>query len=193
MDRKINKVSFTTLQHERELNASNLKIIFDKSPTFRDAQDRSAFALALTDMDAATKIANDALDINDKLDINDNQIFKNNGKTYLERIKKTYEAAAKLTYASHTGKELFISNLNNRQIRDKMIEALPNLQGDIINKTNYRAFLLYLQIHHSKMLEDAHIGRTAQSAKDTVEHSIWLGASDPTFAKHKAQNAGRNI
>ncbi len=165
---------------ESKLPAKYTHEIYNRSPTFRDAQDRSAFALALTDMDTATELA--------KRKLNYAGQYKDDGLTYLERIQKTYNSAAELAYSSLTGKELHSSNFtNNRQIRDKMLEALPLLKDDIINKTNYRAALLHWQIKNPEMFESLHMGRTAHLAKDTVEHGRWLGASDPTQAIERSQ------
>jgi|CXWL01.1.fsa_nt_gi hypothetical protein len=168
-----------------ELTPESLKKIYDQSPTFRDAQDRSAFALALTDMDSAMAIANKKLLINDG-DSEQTKKYKEFGSFYLERIQETYKAAAELAYSSLTGNALHASNLSNGQIREKMIEALPNLREDVTNKTNYRAALLHWQINNPDLFADPHMGRIAQAAKDTVEHGRWLGAGDPATARHRA-------
>lgn len=176
-------IDFTTLQHG-ELRPANLKFLYEKSPTFRDAQDRSAFALALTDMDANRDIAEKNLAI-DGGDSGATRLYKQNGAAYLERVQATYRAAAELAYSAQTGKPLHLGNATNRMIRHEMVEALPHLKEDIVNKSNYRAFLLRLQADHPEMVDDGYMGRVAQAAKDTVEHGRWLTASDPTYAQHR--------
>lgn len=109
---------------------------------------------------------------------------KDLGIFYLDRVKKTYRAAAELAYSSVTGKSLNSSNLSNKQIQEKMIDALPHLKEDIVNKTSYRATLLHWQTENPEIFASKYMGRTAQSAKDTVEHGRWLGASDPSTTEH---------
>lgn len=167
------------------LTERSLKRIYDYSPTFHDAQDRTAFAIALTDMDAATAISKKNL----KSAFGED---RDSANFYLDRIQRTYKAAAELAYSSITGKQLHASNLDNKQIRDKMIDALPHLKEDIINKINYRAALLHWQAEHLELSDSQYMFRTAQAAKDTVEHGRWLGASDPSTTKHQKDNiAGR--
>lgn len=177
-------IDSTTLQHDNDLMPSDLRLLYMESPTFRDAQDRSAFAIALTDMDAAKRIAMKNLDIDKKKDSGATIMHKQRGHEYLERVQDTYRKAAELSYSSQTGKALYLDNATNRMIRHEMIEALPHLRDDIVNKSGYRAFLLHLQAEHPEVLEDNYIGRVAQAAKDTVEHGRWLAASDPTYARH---------
>jgi hypothetical protein len=167
------------------LTPKTLKEIYDHSPTFHDGQDRSAFAIALTDIDSAKKIANNKL-------LSASDEYRDSGTFYLDRIEKTYRAAAELAYSAVAGKHLHASNLDNKRIRDKMIDALPNLKDDIINKINYRAALLHWQIEHPELFESQHMGRTAQAAKDTVEHGRWLGASDPSTTKHYKEHIAQH-
>lgn len=159
------------------LSADQIHYIYQKSPTFRDAQDRSAFALALTDMDAATAIAEKKLRGNDTT--------SENGRSYLERVQRTYKAASRLSHAALSGKPLNNDNYDNKQINHEMVFNLPLLKYDIINKTNYRSPLLYWKINNPDLFNEPHMGRIAQSAKDTVEHGRWLGASDFTYAVQK--------
>ncbi len=169
------------------MTAENLNKIYAGSPTFHDAQDRSAFAIALTDVDSAKEIAGKKLGLTTT-----SADDRESGTSYLKRIEDTYKAAAELAYSAVKGESLHTSNLSNKQIRDKMVEALPHLKEDIINKTNYRAALLHWQIEHPELFESQYMGRTAQVAKDTVEHGRWLGASDPSTTKHQKDNiAGR--
>jgi len=166
------------------LTPQAIRKIYEYSPTFRDAQARAAFALAMTDMDSAIAIAEKKLRIEPE-DDDRVQSYKKMGSNYLDlHINKTYKAAAELAYSAITGTSMNNSNLSNKAIRDKMVDALPHLKEDIINKTNYRAALLHWQITEPKLYEGQHMGRIAQAAKDTVEHGRWLGASDPSFANY---------
>ncbi len=161
---------------DKSLTAAGIRKIYEYSPTFRDAQARAAFAIAMTDMDSATQIAEKKL--------KEAGTYKESGEFYLDHVQKTYKSAAHLAYSAMTGKDLNGSNLSNKAIRDKMVDALPQLKEDIINKTNYRAALLHWQVEAPELYESKHMGRIAQAAKDTVEHGRWLGASDPSYANY---------
>jgi hypothetical protein len=185
-----NKVDFVKIGHN-DLKPVHLNIIYQKSPTYRDAMDRMAFSVALTDMNSPKMIA--------EPNLKGTGNYESKGNKYIEHLQETYEAAAKLAYSSLTGKELRLPNFENMDkpeeklkakniaIRTKMLEALPNLDKDITNKSNYRAALLRWQIKEQGIFDDAHMGRTSQIAKDTVEHGRWTGASDPTITERKKQ------
>jgi len=190
------KRPFTELaaRHDRQdgkLSAQAIREIYDYSPTFRDAQARVAFHMAMTDMDSAIAIAGKKLGEN-ALDSEEEKKLKKSGHDYLNtHLPKTYRLASDLAYSALTGKELKANEeidgkkLSFRAIRDKLIDAQPHLKEDIIYKTNYRAPLLYWQINNEGLYDSLHMGRTAQLAQDTVEHGRWLGASDPSYARHR--------
>jgi len=168
------------------LTSETLKKINDSSAVFHDDQERLAIAVVLDDLDITEKVAKPQL-------INAPTEYREASAFYLDNLRKTDRLAAELSYASLTGKDLHASNLSPKIIREKMTnDALPHLKEDIINKTNYRAALLHWQIEHPELFESQYMGRTAQVAKDTVEHGRWLGASDPSTTKHQKDNiAGR--
>ncbi len=161
-------------------DAKVLNMVYNLSPTFRDSQDRAAFAAALTDMDTAEKIAARGLNGAD-------EATRSKGMSYLQRLRQTYLSAAETSYAAILGKSLHADNMDPEQIRDKLIETFPVLlQKDVRNKTSYRSAILHWQAEAPDLLADPHMGRIAQCAKDTVEHGRWIGASDPTYAKQVA-------
>jgi phosphoenolpyruvate carboxylase len=176
----------TTMDDGRvHLTPTLLKQFYNKSNTFRDAQDRAVFALGLSDMNAAEKIVAKKLEQAAANDSNSQLAID-----YFKRVKDTFEAAASLAYESVTGKEFIAPQTQNCQERNNEIEsqivkALPNLGGEFERKKNYGDFILWLRSEKPEIFKDQHLARMAICAGDTVNHGRWLGASDQTYIQSR--------
>ncbi len=173
-----------------------LRAFYVNSNTFRDAQDRSAFALALSDMNAADKIIGRKLqnaDLNDP----DSVINKANAEKYLIRVKDTFEAAASLAYEAITGEKFSVTEQEagkkNNEIEAQITKALPNLNGELARKKNYSDFIMYLRSEKPEIFEDPNLARTIICAGDTVNHGRWIGASDNTYIQSRMPNKERSV
>ncbi|MEZ5692040.1 MAG: phosphoenolpyruvate carboxylase [Rickettsiales bacterium] len=168
-----------------KLTAKQLHYIFEKSPAFRDAINNEAFAIAMTDLDAAKSLATKNLQ--------DSSETAQNGKKYLDRLQRTYTNVSKLAYKSLTGHDSpFRKRTENKTYAHGLTHKMPYMEKDITIKTNYRNALLHWKMHNPEIFDDLNTGRAAQSAQDTVEHGRWLGVSDPTFVEQQ-RNSGIRI
>ena len=126
-----------------------LQAFYKNSNTFRDAQDRAVFALALSDMNAADKIIGKKFENADRSDDSTAKVVENAGN-YFERVKNTFEKAASLAYEAVTGKDFIEPQTNdlhqkNNEIEVQIVKALPNLNGEFERKKNYSDFIMYLR------------------------------------------------
>lgn len=175
------------------LNPKLINKFYNKSNTFRDAQDRAAFGLALSDMNASQKIIDNKLS---RINPEDTESLDNKDKgiEYFARVKDTFEAAASLAYEAITGKDYIIDAPKgvaerNEEIGKKLItKALPNLNGEFIRKKNYGDFIMWLRSEHSDIFDNPNLARTAICAGDIVNHGRWLGASDNTYIESRRSN-----
>ncbi|MFO0388832.1 MAG: phosphoenolpyruvate carboxylase [Alphaproteobacteria bacterium] len=151
-----------------ELTPKQIKTYYNKSPTFRDAEDRSAFALAMTDPNSLQWIEGRLAELK-KLGADKNTV--QSGNAYLAHVQETYKNAADLAYAALKGEK------RSGEVRADMLKALPHLARDVSRKANYRDFLLYTKIHGT----GEHDRGVLHNAGDTVVHGRLLAADDPAY------------
>lgn len=179
------------------LNPKLLQAFYKNSNTFKDAQDRAVFAIALSDMNAADKIIGKKFASADMSDIPTAKVVEN-AESYFERVKQTFESAASLAYEAVTGKD-FVQpqtvdlHQKNNEIESQIIKALPNLNGEFERKKNYSDFIMYLRSEKPEIFDDQNLARTVICAGDTVNHGRWLGASDNTYIQSRLPNKDRGM
>lgn len=172
--------------------------IYEKSPTFRDAQDRAAFALAMTDPQSLKWLGK-------RLSQAENSdTVRSVGGSYLEHVKQTHEKAGKLALAAlraSTVKDDDKPEDKDKTVRAALTESLDRLTGDIVRKTHYRDFLLYTKIHggifpslhtgsgRGSLLKDQkvidHLRGVVHNGGDTVVHGRFLMADDPAYGESR--------
>lgn len=164
------------------LTPAQIQIFYEKSPTFRDAQDRSAFALAMTDPKALEWLERKLAEQKDEI--------AEQGQKYLKDVMATYKAAGQMAHAALTGKKFA-----GDDVRPPMTEALERLTDDIKRKSCYREFLLFAKLtgfsKHGALTE--HQRGIVHNAGDTVVHGRFLPADDPAYGEHIARERKKNL
>lgn len=192
-----------------------MNILYEKSPTFRDAIDKTAFALARTDMpavveDVAPKLAACDGDEKTMVKIRENEYIsmkqvREYGRNYVEHLSETCGLVGNLVYAAIVGKPLNASdNAPNSFTRysdrsDKnqasLVQALNDvngLGGEIDIKNKYQDFIIYAKTHlgkQNKLGEHDELLAVLLAGGLTSTHSRWMSADDPSTAKHRLDNA----
>lgn len=156
-----------------DLTAKHIQTLYEKSPAFRDAQDRAAFALAMGDPLAFSTLEQRLDSFQD-----DSQVTPARG--YLQHIKATSRKAGNIAYAALRGKHL--KSEQEGDVISAMRAALPNLRDDIARKTGYRSFLLHARKRGGL---DLHDRRVVHNAGDTVVHGRFLTADDPAYGEDR--------
>jgi len=162
---------------KKPLEPDDLQTFYKKSPTFKDAQDRTAFALAMTDPAALYKLQT-------RLAASEGP-GKEKVMEYMNHIMETYRSASKTTYAAFEGKLM----LDPRMARNLMTQALPRLAPVLVQKTDYRSFLQYSreQLREEGKLT-AHLHGIIHNAGDTISHGRYLPADDPAYGRFLSEN-----
>jgi len=198
------------IEEGNKLSPKQIKFIYEKSPTFRDGQDKASAGIAISDLDATEKLLKKHVKnyLLNKTDISEaekpqaEQIANDavDNFDYWDRVKKTYKDAASLTYQAVTGNPMNNNNYDNAQISSMMKKALPNMKDDFTNKLGYRDFLLSIRAANDNMFDKGkqnedpanfHYDRLWAAAIQAVTHGRWLGASDPTVYRSQAQENGQ--
>jgi hypothetical protein len=164
---------------KKPLEPDDLQTFYKKSPTFKDAQDRTAFALAMTDPAALYKLQT-------RLAASEGEgKEKEQALEYMNHVMETYRSASKTTYAAFEGKLM----LNPRMAQNLMTQALPRLAPVLVQKTDYRSFLQYTR---EKLREEGklnlHIHSIIHNAGDTISHGRYLPADDPAYGRLLSEN-----
>jgi hypothetical protein len=190
----------------------HMAILYDKSSAFRDAMDKSAFAIARTDMDAVAQDVTPKFQALDAQDPEQNKV-KKDGISYVATLRKTFENVGNVVYEALMGdprdKEAnfkdralgeerlrFNRNKPSRFLRhdgtvnDKRqaeaMEALNGLGEEIAIKNRFQDFSVYTK---NKLSAEGRLDNDTLdallAAGLTVTHSRWLGADDPAMAEHK--------
>ncbi len=166
---------FGTISEATEtLTPEQVQLFYERSPTFRDAQDRSAFAIAMTDPHSIEWI-DKRLDLMNTMELHPGIVA--NGRQYLGHMRETHMKAAQLAHESLTGVAL------DGSPREAMTSALDRLTDDIGRKAHYRDFLLYAKIQGTS----EHDRGVIHNAGDTVVHGRFLAADDPTYGEARLQ------
>lgn len=178
-----------------------IHILYDKSPAFRDAMDKAAFAVARTDMKAVIG------DVTQKLKNSnnpDNKTLLLRAKNYAEKLaKETYHPMAQIAFAALTGKDIqsesnqnkFTRYMNPRQPDEQaaMTQALDNLNklGQQISlKNSYQDFALYAKskLGDEKDASENHDLAVLLAAGLTSTHSRFPMADDKAYGNSLRQS-----
>ncbi|MGE0754158.1 MAG: phosphoenolpyruvate carboxylase, partial [Alphaproteobacteria bacterium] len=174
----MDRFSGVTERSERLLS-EQVQLLYDKSPTFRDAQDRTVFGLAMTDPETIGWLERRLKKMSEE---NPSDPMIQSGRGYVSHIRKTYELAAKLAFEALQGKTLG----TEQTIKSQMSSILEHMQHDMQNKSQYRDFLLYVKLRgeskYQSRLTDHQRG-VLHNAGDTVVHGRFLAADDPAYGR----------
>lgn len=160
---------FANIASQGRLTEAQLSALYEKSPVFRDAQDRSAFALAMTNPNSLKWLTTRLERLPE-----DEAIRK--AKAYMAHLQETYQQAGELACASLTGRKL------ESDIKTSVTSALPMLEDDLRHKAAFRDFLLFAKLGGM----DEHQRGVLHNAGDIVVHGRFLAADDPTYGKARA-------
>jgi len=157
------------------LKAEHIRDLYENSPAFRDAQDRGAFAIAMTDMDAVSRVASKKMS------------GHNQGMGYLAKINETYKNAGWIAAAANTPKKDLnkfaryaqAQDMPNEEVSESVGAKLTYMDGEIRHKRGYRAFGIFLKEQGGLDDRDR---RIVHNAVDTVVHGRSL-AGDITAAR----------
>ena|GEM_PF-1228629 len=192
-----------------KLRPDQIRFIYEKSPAFRDGQDKAAAGMVISDLDTTKKIITnhmknfylknvkwDAADNKEEMATNAaNRIIEN--YSYWEHIQKTYNKAVELTHAALTGKPFNASNLDNAAIVKKMKDDgfAHMADGGFDNKFGYRDVLFDWRLNDKNLFDKDELAkedgkqfglsRLFAAAIQPFTHGRWLDWSDPTLAKHR--------
>ena len=177
-----------------------IKLLYEKSPTFRDAMDKSAFAVARTDMVAVSE------GVEQNLAKSGYEKIRDNVTKYLTKtLQPTFESMGNLVYEAITGKAL--SSVGNQPLKyarysddlsgpkktwaaaqARMTEALgeKTLGKEIDRKNNYQDFIVHAK---DRLGDDDSVLAVLLAGGLTASHSRWL-VDDPETAKAK-EGVGR--
>jgi phosphoenolpyruvate carboxylase len=195
IDAFLNK--FSDIDPNQSLPPQLIHMFYDKSPAFRDAMDKAAFAVARTDLVAVDQ------DINSKENAPlFGQVFKS-AKNYLDEILKPAHASmGNLVYAALTGDTLMQKNNQSTSFSrytvsgkeqawtTQALQDLNKLGQEITLKNNYQDFTVFAKnsLNQEGRLNDNMLAIFLAGGL-TSTHSRWLGADDKEFGQHKGQTA----
>ncbi len=160
-----------------QLSPAQIHTFYEQSPTFRDAQDRSAFALAMTDPESLRWLEKRLIKMSRGVD-GDNLALISKAEDYRRHIESTRGKAAELAGMALTQQEAPQGGLTG-SARVHMATSLPHLVDDMERKSNYRDFLLYIKIKGGGL--DDHQRGVIHNAGDTVVHGRFLAADDLAY------------
>lgn len=183
-----------------------IKLLYEKSPVFRDAMDKSAFAVARTDITAIQNavenkaLKNDAVDSNAKI-ISD-------AKSYVERLGVTFSDMGNIVYAALTGNPIQgknnelnpyarYSNSSRKNDEQAIItqefDSLNGLGQAISERNNYQDFVVHAKSSlENDSLHDHNLA-VLLSAGLTSTHSRWPMADDVEYGRSRAANYHRGL
>ena len=184
-----------------ELNREQLAWLYHRSPAFRDAQDRAAYGIAMTDPDALNAIKDMFTRTEPDLKPSQLQAYKQWGHSYMDRLGKTFTHAGSLVEMAlwrkngENGKatqpngvlpsfQELIKRDKQADIREAVIQALP-LENQIRIKDAYRDFLMYMKPRLKRDDPEIYWAQRGliHNAGDTVVHGRMLAADDPRFGR----------
>lgn len=177
-----------------QLSAKQIKAIYTKSATFRDAIDKCAYGIAMTDMDRLSR----------RLDVVISKVpeecpeIKKDLTWYKNHLLDSYKEVGGIAYAALMGKDLIPDDFRPRKgcdtitrynsdyarIAAAVTDALDKKSGigaDIHRKIEYRAFPMYLKQAFDNL--PAHTQKVMHCALDTVVHGRLPKADDPMYGK----------
>jgi hypothetical protein len=166
---------FKGIEKSSSLSPQQINLFYHTSPTFKDAQDRSAFALAMTNPDMLHGLYERIQQTNWRPEEKAGIVAQ--GVKYVDRILKTYEEAGRFALAAR--KAVPIGNYTVQMAtRDK---ALPHLKDDITRKSDYRDFFIAAKAMGGL---DPNQRRITHNGIDIAMHGRFLLADDPKFGGH---------
>ena len=171
------------------ISPRRLQIMYDASPTFRDAMDKAAFAVARTDLVAVEK------DVKQK--------SYPDAITYVEKLKNTLGKMGGMVYSALTGQSFNImSNQSGRFTRydnfrdgeqSGAVAALEHTSGlgeEITIKNNYQDFIVHAKTWLGKegqLGENDNLLAILLAGGLTSTHSRW-SVDDPAMMHHRLFN-----
>lgn len=161
----------------RRLEPEEIKRIYAASPAFRDATDRIAYGLAMTDRRALNALSRTL----ESLPETESDI-KEKGRGYLAHLTGTFKAAGRLACEALTGERML-----DTRVPIVMRKALPRLTEELERKIDFRNFLLFQK---SKTELDPYQLELVHNAGNTVMHGRCLPADDIAYGKARRGHLG---
>ncbi|NBX03549.1 MAG: phosphoenolpyruvate carboxylase [Alphaproteobacteria bacterium] len=161
------------------ITADHLQNLYKFSPAFHDAQDRAAFAIAMTNMDRVEK----TVDTNMKKyldEVGNNRQNKEGVKKYLGHLTKVLKHASWVAAASRGEKQLGkyddSDSISNKEASDMVARRLELMSEEIAHKRGYRSFGIHVKQQETEGGKDMddYLRRVVHNAVDTVVHGRWL-------------------
>lgn len=176
LEREFNKYFRSVDEKTESLTPEQLNAMYEKSASFRDAQDRIAFGVAMTNPDSLGWLERKMKMLTVRAADQDEEAknYAQKGWEYVGHLKDTFRQAAAVSHASLTGREA-----SGAKISEQVAQALPRLSDDIRNKSNYRDFLLFAKVREL----DDHQRGVLHNAGDSVMHGRFLAADDPMYGR----------
>lgn len=212
-DEKFFMDNFGDVNAVKEVQPSHMALLYDKSPAFRDVIDKSAFAIARSDLDlvsedVASKLAARDGDSQEQADI------RTGGRSYVERLKKTFKNMGNIAYEAIMGdpsnNTTFDQPLSSDRLRPRpnapsrflrrdsdnasmqaaAMESLNGLGEEIWLKNNYHDFVTYAKktLIPEYKEGDKELLATILSGGLTATHGRFLHGDDPTYAKQYSKD-----
>jgi len=180
----------------------HIQYAYEKSPAFRDAIDKAAFAIARTDMDAVAKSVEPKFKKRNK-DKEPMCIMRLNGHKYVEHLQKTLTSIGDVVYGALTGGSLngvgntpthfdrYTDRVDKQNDKEQsfMMDAMDGINGlgqEIAIKNNYQDFTVYAKTHlgkENRLGENDNILALLLAGGLTSTHSRWINADDPAMAE----------
>ena len=191
---------------------NHMALLYDKSPAFRDAMDKCAFAVAKSDLEMVAR------DVVPKFEAQQDGEIRQRGLTYVDRLKDTFKSVGNIVYEALLGEPEKHTSYNqplganrmrfalvekspylrhgdseNAGVQAAAMEALNGLGQEMVLKNQYQDFICYTKnaLEKAGKLDDDTL-TTLLAGGLTVTHGRW-GADDPALAEHQRRSAGYDL
>lgn len=197
-ERDFFREKFADVKADTPLSPEQMNMLYDKSPTFRDAMDKIAFSIARSDMDAVK--ANVGPKLAPRNGEDPSRELRDKGDKYFTSLEKTYDSVGELAYQSLMGKSRITQHNQPRKylrhdtehgrVQADAITALNGLAPEIALKSGYQEFLVHAKhdLQGRNQLNDVALA-TIGGGVDAVVHSRWLSADDEVTAKFRRKES----
>jgi phosphoenolpyruvate carboxylase len=158
------------------LSAEHIHTLYEESPAFHDAQDRSAFAVAMTNMDRVRT------SVEKNLEGFSGDEAKGRLHEYMDRLEKVFKRSSwvaavavekpeKSNQYESVGSYNDAEKMTNKHASDMVRERLEIMKEEMGHKRGYRSFGIHVKANSAGLspLERRHI----HNAVDTVVHGRW--------------------
>jgi len=198
--------NFGDIPKHMVVQPKHMALLYDKSPTFRDAMDKTAFAVARSDLEMVEA------DIKPKFMAQTDDNIMKRGLSYILRLKETFKKMGNIVYESilgtpqndgadylqplgHINRLQFGRNQpshflrhdggENPTIQAAAMEALNGLGADIWLKNNYQDFITYAkhELNSQGKMDDNDLLATMIAGALNVTHGRWPKGDDPAYAR----------